>query len=324
MAATLNYNKLALAWQPGVANTRRFNVILSIVMLLMILFMLVLTYIKVPPQEKRQQVVVPDRIADFIAKKEKPVVKPPPPEVKPKPPQKPIPEPEPVKEPEVVPERIRPSEREQKPLTESQKKAREVAKSSGLLALSNELNDLIDKDAQATVGRRITTNTTNTADAATAAAGYNDDALTAGIVQTGGTVSADVIAAVNTTELEDRKVNADLAERTAKEESAIAEVKAKPKRSADESVTLVFEKNKGTLYSLYERARRTTQDLQGKLVLQITISPTGDVIDVKIVSSELNNPELEAKIVSRVKTFKFESNGEKPVTVTYPIEFLPS
>ncbi len=319
----LNYNRLALEWHPSAANTRRFNQILFVVFLVTLLMVLPVFFIKVPPEEKRQRVIVPDRIADFLALKEKPVVKPPKPDVKPKPPQKPVEEPKPVEKPEDVPERVRPSDQERKPLTDSEKRAREVAKKSGLLALSNELDDLIDKnDARATVGRKISADATTAASAHTAA-GQSTEALTAGIAQSGGTVSAGTLE-VAKAELEARKVNTELAERNAKDEAKTAAVKTKAKRSADEDVTLVFEKNKGSLYSLYERARRTTQDLQGKLVLQITISPSGDVIDVKIISSELNNPELEAKIMSRVKTFKFDANGTKSVTVTYPIEFLPS
>jgi TonB family protein len=86
----------------------------------------------------------------------------------------------------------------------------------------------------------------------------------------------------------------------------------------------VFDKNKGSLYSLYERERRNTQGLQGKIVLQLTISPAGDVLDVKIISSELNSPELESRILSRVKNFKFNIDTTKDITVTYPIEFLPA
>ena len=39
----------------------------------------------------------------------------------------------------------------------------------------------------------------------------------------------------------------------------------------------------------------------------MTIAPSGDVTDVRLVSSELGDPELERKLVARVKMFKFET-----------------
>ena len=78
------------------------------------------------------------------------------------------------------------------------------------------------------------------------------------------------------------------------------------------------------MYSIYNRARRTNPSLKGKIVLEITILPSGKVSNVKIVSSELNDKKLESRLVSRIKLFNFGARDVKAVTVTYPIEFLPS
>jgi len=85
-----------------------------------------------------------------------------------------------------------------------------------------------------------------------------------------------------------------------------------------------MDKNKSKLHSLYRHARRSDPGIQGKIVLEITISPAGKVLSVVMVSSELNNPKLESRIISRIKQFKFGEANVKKVTVTYPIEFLPS
>jgi len=95
-------------------------------------------------------------------------------------------------------------------------------------------------------------------------------------------------------------------------------------RRAEEEITLVFDQNKGSLYSIYNRERRKDPGLQGKIVLEITISPEGKVVSVTIVSSELNNPKLERSLLSRIKLFKFSTGKTKPMTVRYPIEFLPA
>jgi hypothetical protein len=43
----------------------------------------------------------------------------------------------------------------------------------------------------------------------------------------------------------------------------------------------------------------------------------------RVVSSELNDPELEGKIVARVRMFRFEARDVEAVTMTKPIDFLP-
>jgi hypothetical protein len=44
----------------------------------------------------------------------------------------------------------------------------------------------------------------------------------------------------------------------------------------------------------------------------------------RLVSSDLNDPELENKIVLRVKLFRFEPKDVEPVTTTKPIDFFPA
>ena len=96
----------------------------------------------------------------------------------------------------------------------------------------------------------------------------------------------------------------------------------KPSRSYEE-VSLVFDKNKGAIYSIYNRALRKDPTLEGKIVIEITIDPAGSVISVKIVSSELNSPALEKKLITRIKLFNFGPKNVETLIVTYPIDFLP-
>jgi TonB family protein len=321
------YKHLALDWQPSVSNSRTFNRILFAAVLLITLLAIPVSIIKVPAEKDHQRVAVPERIADFISRKEKPKVLPPKPIEKPLPPPKPkVEEVKPVEKNEVVEEVTRQRDKERKPLTESEVKARKVAEKSGLLALANELNDLIDtKDVNASLSKNLSTQSAGT-NGANVIAGHSTDAISGSVTQSGGSVDAKQYSGtVAKTDLDTRAVGQEFAERKSKAEAKAAATKANGNGgSVEENVTMVFDKNKGSLYSLYERERRTTQGIQGKIVLQITISPSGDVTDVKIVSSELNSPELEAKILSRVKTFKFTISGDKPVTLNYPIEFLPS
>lgn len=324
MTAT-HYKKLALDWQPDTSNSQGFHRILGLVLLCAILIAIVFTFIKVPPETKRQRAAVPDRVADFMARKEKPKPPLPVPEKKLPPPPKPVEKPQPIEKNETIQEVTKQRDLERKPLTESETRARKVAENSGLLALSNELNDLIDtKDVSAGLSKNLSS-AGNEASGANVIAGHNMDSISASVAQSGGRVDArDYKATVAKTELDTRSVGQDFAAH--KEQVATKTVAAKKSGggSAEENVTIVFDKNKGSLYSLYERERRNTQGLQGKIVLQLTISPAGDVLDVKIISSELNSPELETRILSRVKNFKFNIDTTKDIIVTYPIEFLPA
>jgi TonB family protein len=91
-----------------------------------------------------------------------------------------------------------------------------------------------------------------------------------------------------------------------------------------EEIELVFDRNKGAIYGLYNRALRERAELQGKLVLEFTVAPSGEVTMCRVVSSELNDPDLESKIVARVKLFHFEAKDVESITTTKPIDFFPS
>jgi TonB family protein len=91
-----------------------------------------------------------------------------------------------------------------------------------------------------------------------------------------------------------------------------------------EDVRLVFERNKGSIYAIYNRALREDPALQGKVVLKLTIAPSGSVTDCKIVSSELHTPDVESKLLARIRQFDFGVKDVNEMVVNYPLDFLPS
>src|ERR1700761_2272271 len=97
----------------------------------------------------------------------------------------------------------------------------------------------------------------------------------------------------------------------------------KASRSADE-IALVFTRNKGAIDAMYARALRDNPALQGKVVIELTILPSGDVTNVKIVSSDLNDPEFEGKLKARIMLFKFDAKDVATLTATKPIDFFPA
>jgi TonB family protein len=60
------------------------------------------------------------------------------------------------------------------------------------------------------------------------------------------------------------------------------------------------------------------------VVIELTIAASGVVTAVKILSSELGDDKLERKLVIKIKRFKFTKAKVAEITVTYPIDFLPS
>jgi len=91
-----------------------------------------------------------------------------------------------------------------------------------------------------------------------------------------------------------------------------------------EEIKLIFDKNKSAIYALYNRALREDPTLQGKVILKLTIAPSGKVTGCEVVSSELRVPDLERKLVARVRLFDFGEKNVGVMVVTYPIDFLPS
>jgi periplasmic protein TonB len=97
----------------------------------------------------------------------------------------------------------------------------------------------------------------------------------------------------------------------------------KASRSADE-IALVFTRNKGAIDAMYARALRDNPALQGKVVLELTISPSGDITAARIVSSDLGDKEFESKLLARIRLFKFEAKDVAALTATKPIDFFPA
>ena len=64
--------------------------------------------------------------------------------------------------------------------------------------------------------------------------------------------------------------------------------------------------------------------LWGGFVVELTISPEGQVTAAKVLSSELGDEALEQKLIAKFKRFKFTNADVRETTVAYPIDFLPS
>ena len=309
-----------LPWETSLEDEHRFRRILKQVVIACVVFSLVLTFVPLPEIQRDQTETVPPRFAKLILDKPKP----PPPQ--PMRIQEPEPEPAKPKEPRVVEEKkvVEPKVVEQpepKPVDRTEE-ARKKASVAGLLPFADDLADLRDNQVAASVAKSRDLTTAQgavqraersmiTSSAGSSSGGINTAAMSRNTG--GGSLEAHETAAVSS-------AVAGLGAGPAIERPTASEL---PSRSREE-IELVFDQNKGAIYSLYTRALRRDPTLQGKLVLKLTIEPSGIVSDCEIVSSEIADDQLERKLVQRIKMFRFEAKDVAPITTTKPIDFFPA
>ena len=308
------YREYELPWTTGQEQEKKFQRLLGIVFLICLVLSIVWPFIPVSDPDPFDVDEIPPRIAQLLLE-EKPLPPPPPPPQEEPEPEAEEPEPEQVveKEPEPVPEP------EPEPVVDRTEQAREEAQAA-LMPFAEDLADLVDKDLQVADDRPLTASVGEaarnersmiTSKAGTASGGINTAAMSR---NTGGTG----IAGRNTTRV--ASPVAGLAQGAGASRSGSS---GRASRSREE-IELVFDKNKGAIFALYNRALRQDPSLEGKLVLRLTIAPGGQVTMCEVVSSELDNEELERKLVQRIKLFRFEARDVEAITTTKPIDFFPA
>lgn len=91
-----------------------------------------------------------------------------------------------------------------------------------------------------------------------------------------------------------------------------------------QEIQLVFDRNKAAFYALYNRALRQSPNEQGKIVVSLTIAADGHVVECHKVYSDLGDPDLERKVIERVKLLNFGAKSVPTFTYpNYPIHFVP-
>ncbi len=300
------YNEPFLPWVES-ENDRRFKRIVTVSILVFGMLGVVIGLLPVPePEQKSLQEVAP-RLAKLILEK-----KPPPPPPKPKVEKKKADKPKPKKK---VAKKPKP-----KAKTEA---ARKKAERAGLVALSDELADLRESFDMATLADNNLQKATDRTPLVTQSRVISAKTAARG---SGGINTRALSRATGGAELASRKtttVESSLPQGRSGAQASRGGSRRGPVRDQNE-IELVFQKHKGAINRIYQRALRRDPTLQGKLVLELTIAPDGTVTRVRILSSELNDPGLEKRILAKVKRFRFKARKVETVTVRYPIDFLPS
>jgi len=310
MSATY-YRVFDLPWTPSDDEQRRVRRVLGAVLGLFLGFGIVIPLLPDRPRTPAMAPAVPERIVEFILQQPKPKPKPKPVEVE---------QPKPVEVPRVEAPVERPI-----PVAKTEPKPdpRKKAAAAGLLAMSDQLAELRDLDVKTNVDARSLNagageRTRVDRSILTAKVGTGSGGIAVGEVSKGFGGGSTGLKGHATA-----KVSSATTESGAASEAQRSGKSAKAARTREE-IELVFDKNKSAIYSLYSRALRENPALQGKVVLEVTIAPSGEVTECRVISSELGDPELERKLVARVKMFRFEERDVATMTTTKPIEFFPA
>ncbi len=319
MTATVFYHSPELPWSASPQDQQRFRRILAAVTALALLFSVLMPLLPVPENLRDLAPAVPPRYARLLMEHKTPPPPPPKPVVKPQP----KPQPKPA-EKKTAPKKQPPKAHNPapKPASMPRPAAAEKAARSGLLAFSGELAALRKHSAIASVRKQALKKS-----AAGKAPKIQRAVITRRAKQSSGGIDTARLSR------DTGKTRLAGSHRTTQVQSTLAQTEQEPAAErhgksglpprSDEDIQLVFDRNKGKLYALYNRALRRDSTLQGKVVLQLTISPEGKVSTCEIISSELNNPKLERRLVARIKMFDFGVMEVAVTRLTYPIDFFP-
>jgi outer membrane biosynthesis protein TonB len=313
-------HELVMPWTRRGEDDRRFRKSLAMSLLVCLLLAVVFPMIDLPLPEPDEIVQVPDRIVRMMMKERPRPPAPPREELKPKPQeeqvaQKPV-EKETKRKP-VTPDKVEPEpvevakaepEPEQGILAFREKLAFKEARVTDRIGLKSRINDADDNAAGRPQRSMLTSN------APGSSGGINLAALSRNAgggggggggmqgVQAGRATSS--IGGVGTA---DRPLaSGGRAGRT------------------DEEIQIVFDRYKAALYRLYNRELRKDPTLRGQMVLRLTIEPDGRVSMCQLQASDMNAPELSTQVVERVRTINFGAKDVDPITILYPIDFLPA
>ncbi len=318
MSAALTWNELQLPWESSQLEDQRFKSILRNFLLALLACSIVMPLLPVPEIERQAQEALPPQLAKIVLeKKELPK---PPPVVKQPEPEKVIEKPEPVKDKVVEPKPRPVAKVEPKPARKIEK-AREKAAVSGLLQFQDDLADMRDQMDLARLGSAGLSRGEATA------ATFDRSVITSRTGKTsGGIKTATLSRETGGVALSGRKttrVESDLATATATAaKSSGARAGLKPGRS-DEEIRKVMDRNKGAIFSIYNRALRKDPLLVGKMTVQMVIEPSGQVSGVKLLGSELGDPTLEQKLLARIRMIVFGAKSVMSTTLNYSFDFLP-
>lgn len=317
--AQVNANSLTLShWEESHQENKLFTQITWLFLIVTVVLAVVVKVVTVPELTREEKAKIPPQLTKFIERvkiEEKP--KPTPVEEKPEEVKE---EPKPVEKPKPEPKLPEP-----KPIeTQEQRveKAREQAKQAGLLAMQDDLAQLREI-AKMTMPTTTEPLSTQGQQAAVTDAESKSEAFVGGAAQLDNSKVSQTVG--KRIELTSRDVTTVAAAEVPEQGSDVSveqEQAASGGRDV-ESIRKVLDRNKGAFYTIYRRALRKDPSLEGKVEMLIVVAPNGRVSDCRILSSELNDPALEKKLLARVRLINFGAKNVEETSINYSFNFLP-
>lgn len=322
--AVLAGPNLELPWSSSVDEDRRFWRVFGFLLVPFLLLSIAIPYIPVPEKKREELEKLPPQLARIVLEK-KELPKPPPPPPKPKEEKKPEekkpeekkPEPKPEKKPEPKPEK----KPEPEPI--KLKKAVEQAKSSGVLQFADALADMRD----ALDVSDVKTPSTDIVRAKAEATQVERNFISSGAKAKSGGVNVAKLSrdtgGVALSGKETTVVESKLEEVSAAAADERNQVAREKSFRGDQAIRQKMEEAKARIFSIYNRALRKNPTLQGKVTFKLVIEPDGSVSNAAILSSELNDADLEKKLLAAVRFINFGSSDVMQTTLNYSFDFLP-
>lgn len=313
-----------LPWSSSRFEDQRFNKILAVLVIVFLVSSIVVTVLKVPALTRAEKEQLPPQLARVMLQKQEL----PPPKVvePPKVEEKKVEE----KKPEKKIEAIKPIEKTQTP--PSKKEVIDKAKEQAQAQISTFKDDLMEmrEMAQTTM---VETASATINDAAAKATQVDRSMINSGQTKGSGGINVGAYASRDTGGValsgrETTKVKSGLAEASKKAAGATGSGGGNSDGAggaarSEEDMRKVMEQHKSSIFSIYNRALRDNAALQGKVKFKIVIDPSGQVVEVSIEFSELKEPALEAKLVSKLKSISFPAAAVLRTTFYQTLDFLP-
>ena len=311
-----------MPWARSGEDDRRFRKTLTTTLLICLMFALIVPLIDLPLHELSKTVQVPERVVRMMM------------EARPKPPPAPreelAPRPEqrvaeqkpveqPVPKPSIKPEKV-----------EQPKEPEAVVPEKGILAFREKFAGLKEAKVTDRLGLKASLSSSNdtasgrpersmlTTNGPGTSGGINLAALSRGLGGAKGNGGAGM-AGVQVTRASSAIGSSGSGNATDRPLASGANA-----ARTDEEIQIVFDRYKAALYRLYNRELRKDPTLRGQMVLRLTIEPAGNVSMCVLQSSDMNAPDLSAQVVDRVRTINFGAKDVDPITIVYPIDFLPA
>ena len=308
-----------LPWDNLPSDDRRRKAITILMLILALLLSIIILFVKVPKEDRAAAEAMPERIARIVERK---IELPPPPPPKPK------------EEPKKEEEAPKLEEKTDKPVVakpveveQARAKASKALQDAGLDQLASLRDEfdlptpsgaLITNTEAAGTSRAMLTSRAGSGSGALASAGYGagsgqvSSGFGGGVA--GGKGSKGMLAGGGKMQTVESGIKGAEGVRPVNKDG-------KSRRTA-EDIRKIFDQYGARLNNAHQRALRDDPNIQGSLTLKLTIAPDGSVTSCTVASSQLNNPELEAKIVAIVKGFNFGADNVEVFNGQHTLNFF--